>query len=86
MRWWQIKRRDSDLERELQEQGSVPLGASGRPLQVNVLWSTPGIFSVLQVQPELGRCCRRQSAGHGITVGGLSLCQSSIFLGNQSST
>jgi predicted permease len=37
------------------EQGSVPLGAGGRPLQVEALWATPGIFSVLQVQPELGR-------------------------------
>ncbi|HEX4283694.1 MAG TPA: ABC transporter permease [Terracidiphilus sp.] len=37
------------------QQGSVPLGASGRPLQVGVLTATPGIFAVLQAQPELGR-------------------------------
>jgi hypothetical protein len=29
----------------------LPLGGSARPLQVNVLVATPGIFSVLQVQP-----------------------------------
>ena len=32
-----------------------PLGAGGRPLQVGVLSATPGIFSVLQVQPQMGR-------------------------------
>ena len=38
------------------QQGSAPLGAAGdRPLQVGVLAATPQIFSVLQVQPELGR-------------------------------
>ena len=37
------------------QQGSAPLGATGRPLQVGVLAATPGIFSVLQVQPNLGR-------------------------------
>jgi macrolide transport system ATP-binding/permease protein len=34
---------------------SVPLGAGRRGLQVEVLEATPGIFSVLQVQPALGR-------------------------------
>jgi hypothetical protein len=37
------------------QQGSMPLGTSGRPLQVEALSATPGIFSVLQVEPELGR-------------------------------
>lgn len=37
------------------QQDSAPLGASGRPLQVGVLAATPGIFSVLEVQPQLGR-------------------------------
>jgi macrolide transport system ATP-binding/permease protein len=39
----------------IMQQYSVPLGASGRPLQVEALWATPGIFSVLQIEPELGR-------------------------------
>lgn len=37
------------------QQGSAPLGAEGRPSQVGVLSATPGIFSVLRVQPQLGR-------------------------------
>ncbi|MGH9589968.1 MAG: ABC transporter permease, partial [Terracidiphilus sp.] len=37
-------------------QGSAPLGAAGEhPLQVGVVAATPGIFSVLKVQPFLGR-------------------------------
>ena len=36
-------------------QDSAPLGGNDRPLQVGVLAATPGIFSVLQVQPSLGR-------------------------------
>ena len=37
-------------------QGSAPLGAAGdHPLQVGTLEATPGIFSVLSVQPFLGR-------------------------------
>jgi putative ABC transport system permease protein len=52
--FWQQHNRSFDSMAVMQ-QGSVPLGASGRPLQVEALWATPGIFSVLQVQPELGR-------------------------------
>lgn len=37
------------------EPGSVPLGAGGHPLQVNILRSTSGIFSVLDEAPEIGR-------------------------------
>lgn len=36
-------------------QGSVPMGSSGRPLQIGVLAATPGLFNVLGVQPQLGR-------------------------------
>ena len=39
----------------LMQQFPVPLGTNDRPQQVSVLWATPGIFSVLQVQPWLGR-------------------------------
>ena len=52
--FWQQHNRSFDSMAVMQ-QGSVPLGASGRPLQVEALSATPGIFSVLQVQPELGR-------------------------------
>ncbi len=39
----------------LLEQGSVPLGSQGRPSQVGIVGATPGIFSVLRIQPQLGR-------------------------------
>jgi predicted permease len=51
--FWQHNRSFDSMA--VMQQASVPLGASGRPLQVEALWATPGIFSVLQVQPELGR-------------------------------
>lgn len=34
---------------------SMPLGMGGHPLQVDVLNATPGIFSVLRSEPQLGR-------------------------------
>src|SRR5262249_54013527 len=37
------------------KEGSMPLGNGGHPLQVEVLSSTPGLFSVLSAAPELGR-------------------------------
>jgi putative ABC transport system permease protein len=43
----------------------LPLGGSGRPLQVDVLHSTPGIFSVLEVQPWLGRAFTTEEAQPG---------------------
>jgi predicted permease len=43
----------------------MPLGGSGRPLQINVLDSTPGIFSVLEVQPWLGRAFTAEEAQPG---------------------
>ena len=39
----------------LVEEGSMPLGAGAHPLQVDVLSATPGIFSVLNIGPQLGR-------------------------------
>ncbi len=47
------------------EEYDMPLGGNGRPLQVGVLQSTPGIFSVLDVQPELGRGFTREEAQPG---------------------
>lgn len=52
--FWQQHNRTFD-SMAIMQQYSVPLGAEGRPLQVEALLATPGIFSVLQVQPELGR-------------------------------
>src|SRR6187402_176379 len=39
----------------LMRQFTMPLGVSGRPMQIEVLQATPEIFSVLQVQPSQGR-------------------------------
>lgn len=44
---------------------SMPLGIGGHPLQVNVLRTTPGIFSVLQTAPRLGRSFTEQEAQPG---------------------
>lgn len=52
--FWQQHNRSFDSMAVMQ-QGYAPLGTDGRPLQVGVLAATPGIFSVLRVQPELGR-------------------------------
>ena len=52
--FWQQHNRSFD-SMAIMAQGTVPLGAGGRPLQVDALWATPGIFSVLQEQPAVGR-------------------------------
>ena len=54
----------------LMEQATLPLGGRGRPLQVEALLATPGIFSVLQVQPAQGRGFTVDEAqtGHGYVV------------------
>ncbi len=52
--FWQHHSRSFDSMTLLQ-QFPVPLGSGDRPQQVEVMWATPGIFSVLQVQPSLGR-------------------------------
>jgi predicted permease len=62
--FWQRHDRSFD-SMALMEQGSVPLGADGRPQKVGVLWATPGIFSVLQVQPMLGRAFSLSEAQPG---------------------
>jgi predicted permease len=43
----------------------MPLGADGRPLLVDVLLATPGIFPVLAVQPWLGRGFAAEEAQPG---------------------
>jgi putative ABC transport system permease protein len=57
--FWEQHSRSFSAMAVMQE-GSMPLqpeasGSSGRPLQVGVLEATPGIFSVLGVEPQLGR-------------------------------
>jgi predicted permease len=52
--FWQHHSRSFDSMALLQ-QFPVPLGSGDRPQQVQVMWATPGIFSVLRVQPSLGR-------------------------------
>jgi predicted permease len=52
--FWQRHSRSFDSMALLQ-QFPVPLGSGDRPQQMEVMWATPGIFSVLQVQPSLGR-------------------------------
>jgi predicted permease len=47
------------------EQASMPLGLGGRPLQIGVLSATPGIFSVLDSAPLLGRAFSSQEAQPG---------------------
>lgn len=62
--FWQRHNRSFDAMAAMQ-QGSAPLGAEGRPSQVGVLSATPGIFSVLQVQPQLGRTFTDKEAQPG---------------------
>lgn len=49
----------------LMEEGSMPLGTGGHPLQVDVLSATPGMFSVLDIAPQLGRTFTEQEAQQG---------------------
>jgi predicted permease len=45
--------------------GGPEPGRSGRPMEVDVLTATPGIFSVLDVQPTLGRAFTEDEAQPG---------------------
>lgn len=60
--FWQLHNRSFE-SMAIMQQGSAPLGAEGRPSQVGVLSATPGIFSVLEVQPSLGRAFT-EAEGH----------------------
>ena len=60
--FWQEHNRSFESMTVMQ-QGSAPLGLEGRPMQVGVLAATPGVFSVLQVQPSLGRAFT-EAEGH----------------------
>lgn len=62
--FWKQNNRSFDSMAVMQ-QGSAPLGAEGRPSRVGVLAATPGIFSVLRVQPQLGRAFTEEEAQPG---------------------
>ena len=47
------------------EEARMPLGLGGHPLQIGVLNATPGIFSVLDSMPRLGRGFSLQEAQPG---------------------
>ena len=47
------------------KEDSMPLGMGGHPLQVDVLSTTPGIFSVLSSMPQLGRAFALEEAQPG---------------------
>jgi predicted permease len=54
----------------LMKEDSLPLGIGGHPLQINVLNATPGVFSVLDSAPVLGRAFSPQESqlGHDHVV------------------
>jgi predicted permease len=49
----------------MMEEDSWPLGLAARPIQLGVLKATPGIFSVLEAAPVLGRAFSQQEAQQG---------------------
>ena len=53
------------LSLALMQEASMPLGTGGHPLQVDTISATPGIFSVLDIGPQLGRVFTEQEAQTG---------------------
>ncbi len=49
----------------IMEESSMPLGVGGHPLQIGILSATPGLFSVLDNSPQLGRAFTLQEAQPG---------------------
>lgn len=47
------------------QEGAVPLGSGGEPQKIGILSTTPGIFSVLEVSPSLGRAFTPDEAQPG---------------------
>jgi predicted permease len=47
------------------EQNSMPMGTEGHPIQVKAVRATPGIFSVLNATPQIGRPFTAQEAQEG---------------------
>src|ERR1700689_5403690 len=62
--FWQQHNRSFQSLAVMQE-GALPLGIGGHPLQVGVLNATPGIFSVLDAAPSLGRAFSPEEAQPG---------------------
>jgi len=62
--FWQRHNRSID-SMALMEQSSVPLGSGSEPTKVGVLSATPGIFSVLRIQPQIGRVFTESEAQSG---------------------
>jgi predicted permease len=62
--FWQQHNR-SFQSMAVMNEGSLPLGVGGHPLQIGVLNATPGIFSVLDAAPLLGRAFSPQEAQTG---------------------
>jgi predicted permease len=62
--FWQRHNRSFD-SMALMQQYAVPLGMNNHAQQVGVLWATPGIFSVLQVWPQMGRAFTVSEAQKG---------------------
>ncbi len=63
MNWWLNSRTIESMA--AMDQDSMPLGIGGHPQQVNVLKATPGVFSVLDAAPQLGRAFTVQEAQPG---------------------
>lgn len=61
---WQRNSRTIQSMAAMNEE-SMPLGIGGHPLQVSVLKATPGIFSVLETEPWLGRAFTDEEAQPG---------------------
>ena len=62
--FWQRNSRTIQSMAAMRE-ASIPLGIGGHPLQISMVSATPGIFSVLQTQPRLGRAFTAQEAQPG---------------------
>ena len=62
--FWQQHSQSFQAMAVMQEE-RMPLGLGGHPLQIGVLNSTPGIFSVLDSMPRLGRGFSLQEAQPG---------------------
>lgn len=62
--FWQ-RHSNSFQSMAVMEESSMPLGVGGHPLQIGILSATPGLFSVLDNPPQLGRAFTLQEAQPG---------------------
>ncbi len=70
----------------IMEEGLMPFGANGHPMNVDVVRATPGIFSVLMTEPALGRTFTSEETkpGHQRVVVLLDSLWRTQFLGDRS--